>query len=531
MQFNLIDERWIPVRRRDGGPDKIAPHEVTDGFTDNPVVALDTPRPDFNGALIQFLIGLVQTAAAPDDEDDWEELLTSPPLPESLHERFMSVHDAFDLGWDGPRFMQDFEELSAASKSIDGLLIEEPGENALKNNTDFFIKRKPANFSMCPSCCAAAIFSLQTNAPAGGRGFMTSLRGGGPLTTLVTGTDRFYTLWHSIWFNVLESRKFQNLTNGELTDDSSKFPWLAKAKPKVTEQHIHPAQYFWATPRRIRLNDEIIQGECNVCSCNSEQLITKYKELPNGTKYQEPMKHPLSPYNGNSTKAVLTQPNGIGYRHWLGLVVRDDARKAEPARVVHEFIHERQRNDWQLRLWAFGYDFVPGQNKARCWYESTIPLLYIDHRIRQFFENCVAGMVRAAYEIAMNTRSAVKKAWFKRPGDVRGNISFVDNTFWQATEPVFYDILHNLKSDLGSGGHGINTGMVWHKELCDHALKLFDLHAWNGPVEDEDPKRIVDARKKLQQYNYGNKIKELLGLPFDKKFTDKKKPIARQKKS
>jgi len=531
MQFNLIDERWIPVRRRDGSSDKIAPHEVTKGFADNPVVALDAPRPDFNGALIQFLIGLVQTTAAPDDEDDWEELLASPPSPESLYEWFMSVHDAFNLGGDGPRFMQDFEELDGQAASIDGLLLAEPGENTLKNNTDFFIKRKADNFSMCPSCCATAILSLQTNAPAGGRGYMTSLRGGGTLTTLVIDADQFNTLWHCLWFNVLEAKKFQNLANGKLTEDYSKFPWFAKTKSNVSEQQIHPAQYFWATPRRIRLNDETVHGKCDLCSCEREQLIIKYKELPNGTKYQEPMKHPLSPFNGNSTKAVLTQPNGIGYRHWLGLVVRDNNGKIEPARVVHEFIQDRQRNDRQLRLWAFGYDFVRGQNKARCWYESIMPLLYVDHRIHHAFENGVEGIVRAASEIAMNTRSAVKKAWFKRPGDVKGDFSFVDNTFWHATEPVFYNILHNLKSDLSAGGQGINTVMVWHKELCNQALTLFDLHAWNGPVEDENPKRIVDARKNLQQYNYGNKIKELLGLPFDKKSTDKKKPIARQKKS
>ena len=141
MQFNLIDEKWIPVRRRDGSPDRIAPHEVTQGFADNPVEALDAPRPDFNGALIQFLIGLVQTTAAPGDEDDWEEWLISPPLPESLHKRFLSVHGAFNLGGNGPRFMQDFEELSSEYGGMEGLLIESPGAHARELNIDHFIKR------------------------------------------------------------------------------------------------------------------------------------------------------------------------------------------------------------------------------------------------------------------------------------------------------------------------------------------------------------------------------------------------------
>ena len=71
MHFNLIDEKWIPVRRRDGSMETISPWQVTESFTDNPVAALNAVRPDFNGALIQFLIGLVQTTAAPADDDAW----------------------------------------------------------------------------------------------------------------------------------------------------------------------------------------------------------------------------------------------------------------------------------------------------------------------------------------------------------------------------------------------------------------------------------------------------------------------------
>ncbi|MBU2054502.1 MAG: type I-E CRISPR-associated protein Cse1/CasA [Proteobacteria bacterium] len=548
MQFNLIDERWIPVRRRDGSSDKIAPHEVTKGFADNPVVALDAHRPDFNGALIQFLIGLVQTTAAPDDEDDWEELLASPPSPESLYERFMSVHDAFNLGGDGPRFMQDFEEISAKYGSIEGLLIESPGDRTTELNKDHFIKRNTVS-GMCPCCCATALFGFQTNSPSGGQGNMTSLRGGGPLSTLVLGDSNYDSLWQLLFLNVLEKSKFENICgNPALTEKKYLFPWMGETRKGrrkkgdqftgeyTTPEEVHPATMFWAMPRRIRLNlDNLTSSICDICGALSDRIIDSYKEIPGGASYGGAWLHPLTPYYEKKTKGetnilpVHAQPGGISYRHWLGLVLHDSRDNKTPARVVHEFINNRQKNDCQFRLWAFGYDM--DNMKARCWYESIMPLLYIDLRIRYAFENCVAGMVRAASEIAMNTGNAVKKAWFKRPGDVKGDFSFVDNAFCQKTEPVFYDVLHKLKTDLEAGGKGIDALMMWHKELCNQASKLFDLRAWNGPIEDEDPKRIVDARKKLQQYNYGNKIKELLALPVDKKSVDKKKPIARQKKS
>lgn len=522
MEFNLIEKQWIPVLRRDGTKAMIAPWEVTKDFAVNPVVSLNAPRPDFNGALIQFLIGLVQTVAAPQSALEWRKKLVEPPTPEELKEKFATVQHAFELGGDGPRFMQDFEPLNVQPSTIDSLLIDEPGENTLRNNTDFFVKRKEFHFAMCPSCSATAVLTLQTNAPAGGRGYMTSLRGGGPLTTLIKGIGKQDLLWHTIWLNILDNAKFLNLANSQRKEESDKFPWMSKAKDVVTEQDMHPSHYYWAIPRRVNLVPELSSGKCNVCSCQSDELISHFKEKPNGSKYQEPMKHPLSAFNANSTKAVLTQPGGVSYRHWLGLVFLDNEANNEPARVIHEYIQQRKRGDWPLQLWAFGYDFVPGQNKARCWYESQMPLLLVDATLREEYEYHVTGMVRAAAEVAGNTRSAVKKAWFKRPADAKGDVTFVDNGFWQSTESAFYESLNALCPVLEAGNEKEAISRQWLSELCRQSLKLFDSYALEGPIEDADPKRVVVARKELEQYNYGKKIKGLLDIPVEPLGTDKK---------
>ncbi|MHB8910823.1 MAG: type I-E CRISPR-associated protein Cse1/CasA [Syntrophales bacterium] len=392
MQFNLVDEKWIPVRRRDGSQDKIAPHEVTQGFTDNPVVALDAPRPDFNGALIQFLIGLVQTTAAPDDEDDWEEWLTSPPSPKSLRERFLSVHDAFNLGGDGPRFMQDFEKFETDEGCIDGLLIDIPGDSTREKNKDHFVKRDTVA-CMCPSCCAAALFTMQTNAPEGGRGYLTSLRGGGPLTTLVLGDERHSSLWHSIWLNTLVNDDFLRICgNGDKNADSDMFPWLGKTRTgvKTAPIEVHPTQMYWGMPRRIRLNlGKGEQGQCDICGIYSEDLIVSYKEKIQGNNYKGAWLHPLSPfyYKDNAPSAIHAQPGGVSYRNWLGLVLHDSRNNKIPARVVHEFINNRQKNDWQFRLWAFGYDMT--HNNARCWYDSVMPLITVNPDNVKNYENAL----------------------------------------------------------------------------------------------------------------------------------------------
>ncbi len=66
-------------------------------------------RPDFNGALIQFLIGLVQTTMPPTDERAWKNVLMNPPSPKVLKNAFEKVAHAFDLDGNGARFMQDYE--------------------------------------------------------------------------------------------------------------------------------------------------------------------------------------------------------------------------------------------------------------------------------------------------------------------------------------------------------------------------------------------------------------------------------------
>src|SRR5699024_5547871 len=88
---------------------------------------------------------------------------------------------AFELDGDGPRFMQDRDPLrDATPASVNGLLIEAPGNNGIKNNTDLFVKRGQVE-TLCPSCAAMALFTLQVNAPSGGAGYRVGLRGGGPL--------------------------------------------------------------------------------------------------------------------------------------------------------------------------------------------------------------------------------------------------------------------------------------------------------------------------------------------------------------
>jgi CRISPR system Cascade subunit CasA len=181
--MNLISDPWIPIQRKSGEEARIAPSEVTSRYSDDPIVALAAPRPDFNGTLIQFLIGLLQTTCAPDSPRTWREWLRDPPTPAELQAKFQPIAYAFELDGDGPRFMQDRKlgpDVVKEPTPVAALLVELPGENTIQRNTDHFIKHGGIE-KLCSSCTATALFSLQTNAPSGGQGHRTGLRGGDPL--------------------------------------------------------------------------------------------------------------------------------------------------------------------------------------------------------------------------------------------------------------------------------------------------------------------------------------------------------------
>jgi CRISPR system Cascade subunit CasA len=527
MSFNLIRDAWIPVRRRDGSRSKIAPWQITENQDRNPIISLDAPRPDFNGALIQFLIGLVQTAKPPENDRPWRTFLCHSPDSDELRSAFESVAHAFELFGDGPRFMQDLTLSGGEEKDISGIFIDAPGGNTLKNNADHFIKRGAIE-RICPCCAATALFTLQTNAPAGGVGHRTSLRGGGPLTTLILGP----TLWHTVWLNVLPQHKFLGACGDPYKSASSDvFPWLGKTRTSeraagrsTTPLDVHPAHMFWAMPRRIRLDCEnLATGMCDLCGEASFSLISKYLTKNYGMNYEGAWQHPLTPYTAvrdappNPTKGQLS---GVCYRHWLGLVQSDPEAGRMPGRVVQEFtevrqgwsdLHEVLRHN--PRLWVFGY--AMDNMKALFWCESTMPLMQVDERYRPAFEQNVARLIKTADLMRSNLRRCLKQAIFGSAAAVKGDLSFSEDVYWQSTEPFFYSTLRELQEALKTAGDLILLKIAWHRRLQDTCQDIFRDLSQSNQMEVVDPKRIALAARDLRIFNstHSPKICETLDLP------------------
>lgn len=511
--MNLISDRWIPVRRADGSRQQIAPWELTDAIHDNPILAIASPRPDFDGALTQFLIGLLQTTCTP-DAFTWRSWRKTPPPTDELRARFETIAHAFEIEGD-IAFMQDFTPAELDKTfAISALLIGAPPEDS---ETDLFIKQGSIK-QLCPRCAATALLSLQTDSPEGGRGYRTGLRGGGPLTTLVLGQH----LWETCWLNVLEQSRYCEDLSEQPQATHARFPWCAstrtsEAKPPAgvtTPVDVHPDQQFWPLPRRIRLTaEDADQAVCDICASTTQRVYRSFKTKNYGVNY-DGFQHPLSPYysKDNTLFAAHPRPGGIGYRHWLGLVENSADGSHRAARVVNQYrISTRSDGD----LWAFGYDMK--SNKARCWYDTRMPIISAPEEIEDLFRDLVTRLVSAADKVADDLRSSLKQALFGE-AKVRGDLSFVQGALWSMTEGPFYAHVRTLRDQLPTDPQAHPILECWLKTIREAAFEAFDRHSQTGDFDAVDPRQIAMARNALGKALAGAPLKQkILGLPKPRK--------------
>jgi CRISPR system Cascade subunit CasA len=528
MQLNLLERPWIPVRLLDGRRTKVRPAQLSGAD----IAAFDAVRADFNGALAQFAISLLQTAAPVDSDIEWRQLWQQPPDEHTLNEWFAAFSPVFDLDGDGPRFMQDHElRMSDADPvSIGNLLIETPGENALRNNSDHFVKRGLVG-GLCPDCAAAALFTLQVNAPSGGAGHRTGLRGGGPLTTLlVTDAPRSgsVSLWKSLWLNVRRCGEFAPDGGPDPREFHRAFPWcrplsaIQKDGGQTTPAQTHPAHVFWAMPRRIRLDlNQGPQGRCDLCDEVCDHLVERYVTRNYGFNYKGPWRHPLSPYyeTKEGWLSLHPQPDGLGYKHWLGWVlgVQSDKRRVEPAPAIGRFskADAERRLGIGLRMWAFGYDM--DNMKARGWHEATVPLYALadgSPAAQKAVREDVAAWLAGADLAASYLRGAVKHAWFGTKA--AGDLGFVDAAFWSGTQADFYTLLgeHIAATQQGTTLERTAAAERWLAQLRRAVLRLFD-DELVGPaaIERTNPARAAAAHQQLGANLNGPKLRAALSLP------------------
>ena len=450
MPYDLRYESWIPWQRHDGSVEWGSPALLTDDIDGkNPIVGIAAPRPDFCGALLEFLIGLMTIAVLPTSHSNWRSCWKDPPSPRTLRKKIKACPDVFQLNGEYPRFLQDFDEFEAPPTGVADLLLDMPGDNTRKKNLDVFQHR--ANLTFGLPAAAMALITLQTYAPAGGPGYRTGIRGGGPLTTLVDPQDGFSLrpLWYKIWANV---EPVENVPSE--SDIPLIFPWMTHSRCSIndritTPDDAHRLQVYFSMPWRIRLLVEKESTRCDITGSNCNLIVRKFQKKNLGIKYGEGgWEHPLSPYykgkNQDAWLPVLGRANGVGWHEFAAYIyggknfIYGKEGMSRPANTVAQFRRERLDciNGHSAQLHVFGYD--QQNRKMRAWIEARMPFWHTDITNDDVLDSTAKSLTKTTYAAQNALRKAVYVA------SKRKNIRSLEVMLWAETEERFFSAIQKL---------------------------------------------------------------------------------------
>lgn len=469
--LNLATEPWIPVVRKDGTHELIAPWQITEQA--NPIVSVDSTKAPWNAALTEFLISLLQTVLLPEDARAWRDLWGDPPTPEYLKREMEKVASLFALVSDRP-FMQDPTLLDVLSnkekywKPVQKLPVDGVSEEQEKKHSDLFAKSGAVSV-LCLPCSAAALWDLQAHSPQGSAGYYTSLRGGHPSTTLIC-TE---TLWHTVWANVLEQACFG--MKGR-PDPETFLPWLKPMQRKVDPKNENSLHVLWGMPRRVLLKIDSEEADCDTCGRHVSASVRGFYSYRGGFQYaQQEWSHPCSPYISREDLGFVARAADgdlVGYRNWVGLLVDTPSGDGIPALVVRRWLERDVPKEPYLRIWAYGYK--TDQASVSLWCEGKMPLLALENGHRKEYERFVITLVTLS-ERGAECLSASLRGAFKASGAGKISTWPAQSELWRSTEPAFIESLRAAAAAPSKETFD-RIALQWAERIQRSALDLYEKH-------------------------------------------------------
>ena len=474
--LNLISDRWIPVHRS-GGRDVIRPDQIAE----DDVLRLGWPRPDLNLACLELLVGLVYLAAPPRGRS----ARRNPPTADALRTAMAPLAPAFELLGDGPRFLQDCAELEGDPNPPDMLFIDSAGESTAKKNADLMVRRNRYHGLDLP-LAAMAIYTMQAFAPSGGAGNRTSMRGGGPMVTMVR--PQAQGLWPLVWANVPDGAPLPS-------DRLDALPWMRPTRtsrngeitvPQEDARASPEPEVFFGQPRRFRL---VAEGN----------VVTGVVQRPWGNNYTE-WQHPLTPYYRDNKGQVLPvhpKQGRFGYRNWRGVILQSEQRLR--AATVERWISDNRGAQCSLIVggWVMNnmnpLDFI--------WSEQPVFALGEEPEFH------AGAMVETAEQAGFGLRVCV------RDSRDEGTADLAMEAFFDTTQASFERRVATLAGGAAPDPHG------WLSDLRRAALDEFDRRVIPGLADMGETRRqaAVEARAKLLaafggRGPFGGKLFDPLGL-------------------
>jgi CRISPR system Cascade subunit CasA len=508
---NYITDAWIDVRFADNSTALIRPDEVVCADNGQAPIDVTAPHQAIRIGVFEKLLGLFQSLWHPSRADivtAWQ----SPPHGATIRAWLAPAAPFFYLFGTTPAF-QDTSVANEPEESVSALLLTAPGEHTRKYNQDLWSRDYEA---LSVELAMQALVTAQTHSPAGGSGHRTSIRGGGPITTLVDAD----TLWHRILANLLPSDEFDRLGNGS-RELPALFPWAPARTGRVTPEDAPASHLYFSCPRRILLSPPV-EGVCALTG-RTGWVVRSMRSKNKGPEYDSSLwRHPLTPYYRRKEKGIIqvlprlgaALPFGCAWKEWVGLVA-DTGDAAGPglaaAAIVRQWRSQpslaRRLGMARLSVEAFGLRCASANILGTV--SGRLPVPELDDSVVSPLMDWSNGAVSAASEIADLLKSALQKAGSQSAADA------ALTRFWSETESDFYARQAAVAALLGAGETAASAAIAdvsrsLHEGLVRTALRVFDDEA--PIVSAGEPGLVVTARRDLSMFSRGKRVLVILGL-------------------
>lgn len=281
-EFDLLTDRWIPVRCRDG---KLKPLSLLEALHQAPdVEAIADASPLATFGIYRLLAAVLHQYLKLSGEAEWQEIWRAERLPDEFFTRLQAGCSGRLRLFDPERpFYQSGDvrlegKPSEPLKSV-GYLAPEA---ATGTNISHFSHAGEAEHAFCPACCALGLVQLPVFATAGGAGIKPGLNGVPPLYVLPRGA----TLFHTLLLNYLPAERYPALADpadpGPLWETGGV---VAARREKDRTGFVESLTW---PPRRVRLFPGP-GGPCSRCGEPAPTLVrrmvfaqgwSRRKELP-----------------------------------------------------------------------------------------------------------------------------------------------------------------------------------------------------------------------------------------------------------
>jgi hypothetical protein len=172
MNYNLLDEKWIPVLYRDGRWERVGIRKVFEDAGRIRQIAASNPMDRV--AILRFLIALLYWCKGNPPDDARTNLGIS--FPAEWFQKLDDNKDCFNLLGEGTRFYQNDAYKGKTAEHTTNYLIHEVPSGT---NKWHFRHSTDKVDGLCPACCAMGLVRLPVFATSGGKG-MTAGSGKSP---------------------------------------------------------------------------------------------------------------------------------------------------------------------------------------------------------------------------------------------------------------------------------------------------------------------------------------------------------------